>query len=123
MEKNKEVTNIYTARQVAIFQHSHFIGKGKPLGWYLAEWLERLTVNCQNRNSPEFNPSILRHSGIRRAADEAMFIKEKVTNGCKKNLKSDQMTPSDELKVHKIENFFDSDFGMCVISLLVMSKY
>ncbi len=27
------------------------------------------------------------------------------------------------LKVHKIENFFDSDFGMCVISLLVMSKY
>ncbi len=28
-----------------------------------------------------------------------------------------------ELKVHKIENFFDSDFGICVISLLVMSKY
>ncbi len=27
------------------------------------------------------------------------------------------------LKVHKTENFFDSDFGMCVISLLVMSKY
>ncbi len=27
------------------------------------------------------------------------------------------------LKVHKIENFFDSDFGICVISLLVMSKY
>ena len=25
------------------------------------------------------------------------------------------------LKVHKIENFFDSDFGICVISLLVMS--
>jgi hypothetical protein len=29
----------------------------------------------------------------------------------------------DDLKVHKIENFFDSDFGICVISLLVMSKY
>ncbi len=28
-----------------------------------------------------------------------------------------------ELKVHKIENFFDSDFGICVISLIVMSKY
>ncbi len=28
-----------------------------------------------------------------------------------------------ELKVHKIENFFDYDFGICVISLLVMSKY
>ncbi len=27
------------------------------------------------------------------------------------------------LKVHKIENFFDSDFGICVISLLVMSEY
>ncbi len=27
------------------------------------------------------------------------------------------------LKVHKIENFFDCDFGICVISLLVMSKY
>jgi hypothetical protein len=27
------------------------------------------------------------------------------------------------LKVHKIENFFDSNFGICVISLLVMSKY
>jgi hypothetical protein len=29
----------------------------------------------------------------------------------------------DLLKVHKIENFFDSDFGICLISLLVMSKY
>ncbi len=28
-----------------------------------------------------------------------------------------------KLKVHKIENFFDSDFGICIISLLVMSKY
>ncbi len=27
------------------------------------------------------------------------------------------------LKVHKIENFFDSDFGICIISLLGMSKY
>jgi hypothetical protein len=27
------------------------------------------------------------------------------------------------LKVHKIENFFDSDFGICIISLLVLSKY
>ncbi len=26
------------------------------------------------------------------------------------------------LKVHKIEHFFDSDFGICIISLLVMSK-
>ncbi len=27
------------------------------------------------------------------------------------------------LKVHKIENFFDSDFGICVISLLVVTKF
>jgi hypothetical protein len=27
------------------------------------------------------------------------------------------------LKVHKIDNFFKSDFGICIISLLVMSKY
>ncbi len=27
------------------------------------------------------------------------------------------------LKVQKIENFLDSDLGICVISLLVMSKY
>ncbi len=26
------------------------------------------------------------------------------------------------LKVHKNENFFDSDFGICVISLLVISN-
>ncbi len=30
--------------------------------------------------------------------------------------------PSFYLKVHKIENFFDSDFGICVISLLVLRK-
>jgi hypothetical protein len=28
-----------------------------------------------------------------------------------------------QCQVHKIENFFDSDFGICVISLIVMSKY
>jgi hypothetical protein len=28
-----------------------------------------------------------------------------------------------ELKVHKIEIFFDSDFGICVISFLVWSKW
>ncbi len=27
------------------------------------------------------------------------------------------------LKVHKIENFFGTDFEFCVISLLVMLKY
>jgi hypothetical protein len=27
------------------------------------------------------------------------------------------------LKVHKIENFFGSDFELCTISLLVMFKY
>jgi hypothetical protein len=29
----------------------------------------------------------------------------------------------DNLKVHKIEIFFGFDFEICIISLLVMSKY
>jgi hypothetical protein len=29
----------------------------------------------------------------------------------------------DDLKVHKNENFFNSDFEFCTISLLVMLKY
>jgi hypothetical protein len=31
--------------------------------------------------------------------------------------------PPPYLKVHKIENFFGSDFEFCVISLLIMLKY
>ncbi len=34
-----------------------------------------------------------------------------------------QLPQAQTLKVHKIENFFDSDFGICIISLIVMSKY
>jgi hypothetical protein len=34
-----------------------------------------------------------------------------------------QVSCCKDLKVHKIENFFDSDFGICVISLLIISKY
>jgi hypothetical protein len=30
---------------------------------------------------------------------------------------------NDSLKVHKIENFFGSDFEFCTISLLVLLKY
>ncbi len=33
------------------------------------------------------------------------------------------LTAPDPLKVHKIENFFGSDFEFCVMSLLVMLKY
>jgi hypothetical protein len=35
----------------------------------------------------------------------------------------DQMINMSSLKVHKIENFYDSDFGICVFSLILMSKY
>jgi hypothetical protein len=38
-------------------------------------WLERLTANFQSRDSPGFDPSILRHSGIRGEADEAVLNK------------------------------------------------
>ncbi len=45
----------------------------KYSGRDLAEWLEeRLHCQCQSRNSPGFDPSILRHSGIWGAADEIM---------------------------------------------------
>jgi hypothetical protein len=33
-----------------------------------------------------------------------------------------QINKLNKLKVHKIENFLASDFGICVISLLVMHK-
>ncbi len=65
---------------------------------------------CRSRNSPGFHPSILRHSGILRAVDEAVLMLNTVHR--KKNL-----------KVHKIENFFGSDFEFCVISLFFMLKY
>ncbi len=40
-----------------------------------------------------------------------------------KELCNRTVTGDPNLKVHKIENFFDFDFGICVISLLVRSKY
>ncbi len=45
----------------------------------------------------------------------------KVTENGRMNENADS-GGSGRLKVHKIENFFDSDFGICVISLLVMHK-
>jgi hypothetical protein len=43
-----------------------------------ADWLmvRASDCQCQNRNSPVFDPSILRHSGIWGAADEAVLNKE-----------------------------------------------
>jgi|688.fasta_scaffold555728_1 hypothetical protein len=42
-------------------------------GWDVAERLERLTANAASRNSPGFDNSILRHSGISEAAEEAVL--------------------------------------------------
>ncbi len=42
-------------------------------GLDLAEWLERLAVNVKVAKSPGLESSILRHSGIRGAADEAVL--------------------------------------------------
>ncbi len=42
--------------------------------WMRSSWLVRVPgYHCQSRNSPGFNPSILRHSGIWGAADEAVL--------------------------------------------------
>ncbi len=51
--------------------------------------------------------------------------REKDERGGLRKSKREMLRPSFalSLKVHKIENFFDSDFGICVISLLVMSQY
>jgi hypothetical protein len=39
------------------------------------------------------------------------------------DMKTGRLVPcAVKLKVHKIENFFDSDFRICAISLLVMHK-
>ncbi len=39
------------------------------------EWLEHLTANAEVATRPGFDPSILRHSGIWGAADEALSNK------------------------------------------------
>jgi hypothetical protein len=50
--------------------------QGILYGWDLAEWLESLTqCQRQSRNSPGFYHSILRHSEIWGAADEAVLNK------------------------------------------------
>ncbi len=44
-------------------------------GWDLAELFRVSDCQCRSRNSPGFDPSILRHIGIWRAADEAVLNK------------------------------------------------
>jgi hypothetical protein len=50
-------------------------------------------------------------------------VPDKVSQTLPTNKKKGKITKYTPLKVHKIENFFDSEFGICVISLLGMSKY
>ncbi len=42
-------------------------------GLHLAEWFRASDCQCLSRNSPAFNHSVLQHSGILRAADEAVL--------------------------------------------------
>ncbi len=42
-------------------------------GWDLAKWLERLTAKAETTTVPGFDPSILRHSEIWGAVDEAVL--------------------------------------------------
>ncbi len=49
-------------------------------GWDLAELLRVSDCLFRSRNSPWFDPSILRHSGIWRAADEAVLNKKNSKN-------------------------------------------
>ncbi len=50
----------------------------------LAQWLERLTDNAEVYNCPGFDSSILRHSGIWGAADEATSNLTIISNPLKK---------------------------------------
>jgi hypothetical protein len=53
-----------------IFSLPFYLRKTQSISPDLAEWLEPLS-KCRSCNCPGFDPSILRHSGIRGAADEA----------------------------------------------------
>jgi hypothetical protein len=50
-------------------------------------------------------------------------IQDKVRKLCWTGQKGEGRAVGEDLEVHKIENFFYSNFGICVISLFVMSKY
>ncbi len=52
-----------------------YISWTDKIWWDLAERLERLHVNAKSRTSPGFDPSVLRHSEIWGAADEAVLNK------------------------------------------------
>jgi hypothetical protein len=85
------------------FVLSAFIIRGRDL----AKWLERLAVNAKVAitNSRGFDPSILRQSGIREAADEAVLndVHKK-----KQSKKDPPLTFIIQLDV-KIANHFDVD--------------
>jgi hypothetical protein len=53
--------------------HIGHLNKISLYRWDPAEWLEHLTANAEVDKSPGFDPSILWHSGIWGAADEAVL--------------------------------------------------
>ncbi len=84
-------------------QQLFLVGKG-PEPYYHGKGYPRVLSKSQLRSLRVFNKRLW---GVR-ASEDDYGIGE---------------SPKPSLKVHKIENFFDSDFGICFISLLVMSKY
>ncbi len=51
-------------------------------GWDLAEWFGAFSCQFQSCNSSGFDPSILRHSGIWGAADEAVLNNDHKNRNC-----------------------------------------
>jgi hypothetical protein len=51
---------------------------------------------------------------------ECCVFSKIISCAIRKTARVESLLSDNALKVHKIENFVDSDFGICVISLLVM---
>ncbi len=72
-------------------------------------------------SAPQVGLSALSEVGLSAQGEVGLSAPGEVCAGQQVHYSSRTMAPV-YLKVHKIENFFDSDFGICVFSLLVMHK-
>jgi hypothetical protein len=65
--------NVETGAEVALFPEKECISRIFVAVWMRSSRVGRASYcQCQSRNSPGFDPSILRHNEIRGAADEAV---------------------------------------------------
>jgi hypothetical protein len=87
-----------------------------PPVWFTGVLLAGMVLITQREERPS-EEKILKCTNSNRDSTRAFY-----TCHCRRKLFKDFFANNFTLKVHKIENFFDSDFGICVISLLVLHK-